>query len=375
MTKIKQKKIMNFFLFSFSIFTNSKTITKTLEIDDMDVIVQIGENEVSIGSGMTLKSAFDTEFDFQFTIPDTIAYGSKTLQITSIGEYSFYKTNINKLFISKNVKTIKSSAFELCFKLDDIEVDKDNKYFISEENMLMDIEKTTLYHMSHEADQGMIPPTVTFFSDACFSASPIKTFQYLPKYKSIGEALFNGCRKLKKANLLKAKITKIPNRMFLNCPKLSDVIFPQTIDFIGDKAFKNTQITKIPDVNRYMHFGKAAFQNTLIRSANLFDANISILSAKLFSGCRQLEKIHLPDVLELINETTFRECTRLMKVVYRGAKEFTQENIFTSTYPKVYVYLMRYPWYHFCHIDVYPYNPNEHQNIRKVPIGMRGRMM
>ena len=357
----------------FSSFSNCFE-TKTLEIDDMDVIVQIDENEAIIGSGVYLKSAVDTDLDFQFTIPETLSFQGKTLPITTLGDHAFYKTNLNKLLIPKTLKTLKSSALELCYKLNEIEVDPENEFFASENGFLTSKDKTILYRFTvdPEADQGMIPSTITSFSDACFSATPIKSFQYLPKYKEFGEALFSGCKKLKKVTFGKSKITKISHRMFFNCPKLTEIELPKTINYIGDKAFKNTPLSRIPYSDKFIYLGSGAFQNTQIRVADLFDDNITVLSPYLFAGCKFLEKINLPDVLDVINETTFKDCTSLMTVIYRGAKQFTQKEIFTSTYPKIYVYTMRYPWYQFCDIDVFPYDPHKHPNLRKAQIGIRG---
>ena len=359
-------------MFFFLFFLGKSLQTIQVQINNLNVAFELHENEAAIGSGIFLKSAFDTIQSFDFTIPETIKYKDKEYTITTIGDYAYYKTNIATLYIPKTIKILKSSAFESCRFLTKIDVDPQNEFFTSVNNFLTSKNMTVLYRISFEdADQGSIPSQVTFFSDACFSGSQITSFQYLPRYKGFGEGLFHSCRKLKKVNLLKAKITKIPNRMFMNCPKLSEVILPPTIDTIGDKAFKNTSLARFPTVDKFQFLGTAAFQNTNVKQVDLFVDNITHLQPKLFKGCLQLEQINLPDALEDIDQTTFEGCKKLMTVIYRGGKFFNKTGIFTATYPKVYVYHMRYPWWLFCNIDVFEYDPQKHPSL-KVSRSLRG---
>ena len=328
-------------------------------MDDMDVLVYIENGELVIGSGESLRSAFDTELTFQFSIPDTFSVDERDYPVTTIGDFAFYKTNVNKICIPKSIKNIKSTCFERCAELTSIEVDPSNDYFSSTDNILTSKDKTILYYFSHESDQGSIPSTVTVFSDACFSSCPLKTFQFIPRYKSFGVALFSGCQKLNKVVMTRMKCRSIPERMFSGCAKLGQIELPGSIDYIGDYAFMGTKLKAITLNDRLYYLGAGAFMNTKLKKIDLYDKNITVLHPKVFAGCEKLERVQLPDVLMHIDTTTFLLCTSLMTVIYRGMRHFEDKDIFTSTYPKIYIYKTRYQWYQFCGIDVFPYDPRQ----------------
>lgn len=79
---------------------------------------------------------------------------------------------------------------------------------------------------------------------------------------------------------------------FASGKKIKAVEFPSTIEFIGNEAFKGTNIKKL-----------------------IFNEGLKEISESSFANCSQLAEIELPSTLKAIGKYAFKGCTSLSKIV------------------------------------------------------------
>ena len=126
--------------------------------------------------------------------------------------YAFYKcTSVTKISIPKSVEKIGDSAFLLCSSRESITVDKDNPYYYSEGNCLIEKSSKTLIL---GCDNSVIPDGV----------------------KIIGDSAFESCTALTSV-IIPDGVTIIDAYAFLHCSSLTSVIIPDSVKTIYRNVF------------------------------------------------------------------------------------------------------------------------------------------
>ncbi|MBO4545438.1 MAG: immunoglobulin domain-containing protein, partial [Verrucomicrobia bacterium] len=173
-------------------------------------------------------------------IPVSVTHNEKTYDVTVIDEYAFYECssltsieipesilkisyrafiNCNELtyiFIPKSVSYISQEAFYAMGKLQCIEVDSSNEFYISQDGVLFDKEKTILIRypqMKPNVSYG-IPNTV----------------------KTVGLFSFFGCSILRDIEIPNS-VTKIEDWAFTCCYDLQSMSIPASVKDIGGATF------------------------------------------------------------------------------------------------------------------------------------------
>lgn len=185
-----------------------------------DSVTSIGSNAFSDCTALT-----------SVTIPDSV---------TSIGSDAFRNcTGITNITIPEDVINIGSYAFYDCTGLKSIVVDKNNKYYSSDEyGVLFNKAKTTLikYPLGNTRTNYTIPETVMSISSSAFRCCiSLKSIIIPDSVMSVGDYAFYGCN-LEKVRISDS-VTTIGEGMFMNCRRLSIVMIPDSITSIEESAF------------------------------------------------------------------------------------------------------------------------------------------
>ena len=169
--------------------------------------------------------------------------------LLKIGKAAFKDcTSLESIFIPASVTTIGAGPLRGCTSLASIEVDKKNRFFKTENNILFNKNKSILiaYSSCREDTEYKIPDSVVTISDWAFC----------------------GCKKLKKIEIPDS-VYEIGEGAFYMCEGVEEIVIPDSVEKIDDTAFRGcTQLKRItiPD-------------------------SVTELGWGLFNGCTRIEVI------------------------------------------------------------------------------------
>ena len=247
---------------------------------------------------------------------------------STMGSYSYPVfrncSNLKKLNIGNNVKTIPNYAFKNCTGLTEITI------------------PNSITAIGSDAFYGCTGLTEVYYNAE--NCSTMGSYSY---------PVFHGCSNLKKLNIGN-NVKIIPNYAFYNCSGLTEITIPNSVTAIGDAAFygcsnlklvinlSNLTISKGASNNGYVAyyannvinapngsivedfvFSKANNTNTLI--AYLGNANELILpndfngenytiGANAFYNCSNLTSVTIPNSVTSIGASAFSGCSGLTEV-------------------------------------------------------------
>ncbi len=180
-----------------------------------------------------------------------------TSNLTSIGTEAFSSTMIKSISIPSTCTDINKNAFTRCSKLQEINVDEENSKYSSEDGILYDKNKETLYlypaaktGSSYTTPDGLktigayafeenqrlrdvtINDGVETIERSAFKGAGVETVIMPDSVTSIGELAFYNSKSLSEITLSK-NLKEIPDYIFYNCSSLSEVEIPASVKKIG----------------------------------------------------------------------------------------------------------------------------------------------
>ena len=145
-------------------------------------------------------------------------------QVKSIGDCAFSVCSaMTTVSIPTCTEYIGVGAFSGCSKLADISVSSDNPYYLADDGILYNKDKTEL--LAYPAAEGdiTIADSVKSIGAQAFSACRTITHIKVPQVTSIGEAAFSNCDELNSVEMM--KVTSIGEQAFFGCIILSSAYF------------------------------------------------------------------------------------------------------------------------------------------------------
>ena len=360
-------------------------------------------------------------------IPAYCFYGCESLvsvtfpdSVTAIGYEAFSGTGLTSIEISANVEDIGIRAFEGCSNLCSVNVDRNNPYYISENDVLYDKDKTKLilYPDGKKDSEYIMPDSVTQIEsgsftnkyvssvvisnnvshislstfDACKNLSaltiPVSVKEiycfdeccygleyifYLGSesdwdaisiydegsgclnrtkihYNSTGHTMVDGvcqicgfdsfinemyqyltfedeteescnviaCSKEASGKIIipstyrNKKVTSINEYAFKDCTKITSIVIPDSITYVGFSAFEScTNLTSVELGNNIKRIRRAAFSFcTNLTSVKIPDS-VTELGRSAFESCTNLASVEIGSGVTTIESETFSNCTSL----------------------------------------------------------------
>lgn len=181
-----------------------------------------------------------------------------------------------------------------------------------------------------------IPAKVTVIGDYAFYRSDVEEVILPNGLKTIGEAAFYQCSRLKKISFPE-KLERIKHFAFKSCIALESVDFPKEMLYIESSAFENSGLKHVTLPKKMIHHdrnGENIFAETALETVNI-PKNFSLetgmfadchqlksvklscgksVSKNCFAGCKNLETVKLPDSVNVIDYYAFSECTSLRSI-------------------------------------------------------------
>lgn len=252
--------------------------------------------------------------------------------VTKIGKYAFADTGITEVEMNEGLVAIGEGAFWKC-KLRSVRIP----------TSVISIDEWAFWRTC--MDQVSLPRNCSYIGIDAFAASGIESFIW-PKcdISNFSGFAFNKISKLH----VPSNIKSIGERAFY-FNNLSELSFDEGVDSIGVAAFMSDgndigdlfpSVLGLPydigkslfsDVifpNSLSYIGDKAFENSPNLKTLKFGSGIRTLAHKSFAYCRKIEGIEMPDGLDSIGSCAFMGCYRLKSVVFSKSVKAIGENAF-----------------------------------------------
>lgn len=191
-------------------------------------------------------------------------------------------------------------------------------------------------------------------NEAFMNCTSLKSI-FIPKlgndeYHYHMESRFSGCTNLSEV-VLSEGVTSIGSYDFYNCPNLKYITIPESITFIAPYAFDSGIGINITNVKNWLNIDKLIISNGVIPIGFVYDLyldgsfantlripnNVDVIPEYALAGCRNLEKIIIPNSVKEIQSGAFSGeigSANLKSVILEdGDDEITISNEITSHFP------------------------------------------
>ena len=225
----------------------------------------------------------DNAFDYCVNLTSVEIPGS----IITIGDYAFYSCfGLTTVEVPSSVIAIGVSAFGCCADLREINVDKNNQSYVSEDGVLYTRTMDTLIQFpgGKTSVNFKIPSGVTF----------------------IEEGAFYDCYRLTSIEIPNS-VTNIGEEAFMYCLDLTTVKIPNSVTTIGDNAFS------------------CCYGLTTLKISN----SVNTIERSVFSYCVGLTTVEIPNSVTTIEASAFYGCYNLTSVYCKAIiPPYDSENAF-----------------------------------------------
>lgn len=160
--------------------------------------------------------------------------------------------------------------------------------------------------------------TLTKIDDNAFANNSAEHFLFPNSVEFIGNKAFDGCHNIKNINLNEG-VKEIKDEAFANCSQLTNLTLPSTTKSLGAGVCSNCvnllSITIPKDVKR---IESNAFLNCKSIKNVKFNTILTTICHNAFDGCENIEILELPKEIESIEAEAFKNCKNL-KYIYIGS--------------------------------------------------------
>ena len=264
--------------------------------------------------------------------------------LVEVSAESFAGSAISKIVIPTSVTKISKSAFEGCLNLTSVVFEVASG---TQKNLTIDarafagctkLESIVLpsrlteinltRYSINETEVDIVAVNDAFYG--CTSLSEINVSSASKTYKSVDGIVYSADgKKLLYCPLTKSGTVTIPNGVqtvdigaFIGCSLVTDVVLPNTINYVGECAFYNTKITAVTfkgtNLGTGVTIGKYAFRGCKsLGTLNLESGSrITTISEGAFYGCTSISAISLPASVKSIGKDAFRGCVGLETLAF-----------------------------------------------------------
>lgn len=216
----------------------------------------------------------------------------------SVGNYTFYNcTALQEVDLSDNVK-INECAFYECRALRSI---GSLKGAAIGNNAFYNCQNLTTVDISQAASLG---------SNAFSGCNNLTSVGDLAAYTAIPEGAFYGCNKLESVSLSNCRT--IGSYAFRNCQTLEEVDLSKVVS-IGGFAFEGcSNLETVGDISAFTTIPNGLFFNCA-KLSNVNLPNVTTIGEKAFAGCQSITEMNLPKTTA-IGGAAFTRCTSLATI-------------------------------------------------------------
>ncbi len=238
------------------------------------------------------------------TIPDSCFDGCKSLKtvnmpsVENIERSAFWGCSSLESFDFSNIKQMGNYAFERCSSLESITLPQ----------QLTTIPESCFRGCTNLKTLNI--PYVEILEDYAFdSCKSLKSFDF-SNIKKMSYGVFNDCSSLESVSLPE-RFTTIPPYTFGSCTSLKTLDIP-SVDTVGERAFEDCTSLASFDFSNIKKIGYGAFDGCSLFESVIFDEDaVCTFGGSVFSDCKALKEVKLPNNVTEIPDNMFQYCTAL----------------------------------------------------------------
>ena len=313
------ESVTNIGMFAFSGCTKLLNITiptGVISIDNEAFIYCSSLTSIDVDNNNTVYSSYDGAlYNKQMNELILCPPGKESIiipkDVTSIltTEFSAYSTKL--------------TPFDYNEKLKNIQVDRNNTVYSSNDGILYNKQGTELlrcpvgYKGSVSIPAGIVNIRHWAF-DGCKELSSVS---FPDSLRSIGEYVFNECRNLKNVHL-EDGLTSIGYGAFYFCINLSSVNIPESITNIGHNAFFCCEkLGSIYIPSGITRINVSTFSGCQSLTEVIIPDEVTIIERWAFNYCKGLTSITIPAKVTSIGENALAYCSSLTDIWFTGTEE------------------------------------------------------
>ena len=229
--------------------------------------------------------------------------------VTAIGDWAFYNTNITKITAPASVITIGNYAFTNCYRLTNLELPG-----------VETIGNQVFYGCSKLAGALELPNVTSIGNRAFQSLTGLIGKLELPRATTIGSQAFQYCTGLTGLEL--PNVTSIDDNAFHGCLGLIGDLELPNVTTIGSQAFGDCRgLTGKLNLPKVITIGNSAFSRASPRGKLELPNTLTTLGGSAFEACDYLETVKFENGTVLTNITggqQFRDCISLKYIDMTG---------------------------------------------------------
>lgn len=163
-------------------------------------------------------------------------------------------------------------------------------------------------------------PVIGIAEDGFAYCSDLREIEFPNTLLYIGDRAFSGCFNLREASLTNTELLKIGDEAFHGCESLLRLEWPKTLTYIGECAYFGCEsLGAIIVLGNVKTLSSSLFRRCYNISSIWLDySKIETIEDDVFFECHNVEKIHFPRTLKEIKSCAFAGCKNLSKIVYEG---------------------------------------------------------
>lgn len=280
-----------------------------------------------------LPDTVSTIGDYAFYYAGELSSINFPTALTSIGDSAFFACqSLTAVDIPATITQIGPSAWAACTSLPAITVAAENPNYTAVDGVLYTKDMTVLkvYPYAKSGVTFTVPDSVVELEAYAFAYTGMQSIDGCASLRAIGDSAFYSCTALK--SLPDApKLETIGERAFYSCKALTSLSFPDSMRSIGEYAFAwCTAVKTFDSGNGLQDTGKySVYYCTALTTVRL-GSGMKTIGEYTFYKCSRLANVDFGTSVREIGSCAFGGCSKITEIVLPDSVELVESAAFNS---------------------------------------------